>query len=164
MSDIQVRAVSFFVGVAAFPAVARLARWLGSCPSYDGQEPDKGSAVAPIILGIGIGILVVAILAGCAHARRRVAPPPAIIEPDDVVEQVGYVGEKLWAAAIRRNRRFFTIFTMTGQAAEEQLDWRLTEKWAVVWMSGGDDVAPEQIVIGDANGKQVLLLRWRQKA
>lgn len=153
------------IGFAALAVVALLARWLGSCSSYDGQGPEgpDPSSTAPIMIGIVLSaLLVAAILAGCAHARRRAEPRPASVELSDVVEQVGYVGEQLWAAAIRRNQRFFTIYTATGATVQAPLDWRMNEKWSVVWMSGGDDRSPDQIVIGDASGRQVLLLRWRQ--
>lgn len=153
----------FAIGIAAFAitTAACLARWLGSCSSYDGQGSDKGSSAAPIILGIGIGLLVVAILAGCAHARRRAAAPP--VDAADQLLNVGYIldqGPDPVAAIMRRNQ-FLTTFTTTGEWAGAGLIWSNEPgSWSIVWVSGGDDRAPDRIVIGDTAGRQVLLLRF----
>lgn len=166
MNDLTARVVLFFVGVAAFTAVASLARWLGSCPSYDGQEHGEGSSWAPIM--IGVALLVVAILAGCAHARRRAAakPPAAATPPADTEDQlldVGYILDQYpnpVAAIVRRNQ-FLTTFTTTGEWAGAGLIWSNEPgSWSIVWVSGGDDRAPDRIVIGDTAGRQVLLLRF----
>lgn len=111
------------------------------------------------ILAVVLVVVLGIIAAACAHARRRHAEPVPP-SPDDALVAVSLDAQNVIEAARLRRGAAVSTFSLTGLApARPTWSTSAAAAFSVVWVSGGDDVAPDSIIVAAPNGRSVQLQR-----